>query len=153
MTKPHFYWYVGLNWRLPIYGTEAPWLQNTVTHFQAKGIHVIDFANGFLEQEEYLKRIDEFSPDVVLLGMGMPKQEVLAEKIKTHCKNSNMIIICGGAIIDFLGGRFPRAPLFIRKAKLEWLFRLSKEPKRLFRRYVVGNVEFLWKVVLIKYFK
>lgn len=138
---------------LAIYGTEAPWLQNTVTHFQAKGIHVIDFANGFLEQEEYLKRIDEFSPDVVLLGMGMPKQEVLAEKIKTHCKNSNMIIICGGAIIDFLGGRFPRAPLFIRKAKLEWLFRLSKEPKRLFRRYVVGNVEFLWKVVLIKYFK
>lgn len=138
---------------LAIYGTEAPWLQNTVTHFQAKGIHVIDFANGFLEQDEYLKRIDEFSPDVVLLGMGMPKQEVLAEKIKTHCKNSNMIIICGGAIIDFLGGRFPRAPLFIRKAKLEWLFRLSKEPKRLFRRYVVGNVEFLWKVVLIKYFK
>jgi len=53
------------------------------------------------------------------------------------------LIVCGGAIIDFLGGKMPRAPRWMRRAGLEWAFRLGLEPRRLFRRYVIGNPVFL----------
>ena len=53
------------------------------------------------------------------------------------------LIICGGAIIDFLGGKIPRAPRWMRRTGLEWAFRLALEPRRLFRRYVIGNPVFI----------
>ena len=53
------------------------------------------------------------------------------------------LIVCGGAILDFLGGKVSRAPAWLRRLGGEWIFRLVKEPKRLFMRYVVGNPAFL----------
>ena len=55
------------------------------------------------------------------------------------------LVICGGAIVDFLGGRVRRAPGWLRRLGLEWLWRLAQEPRRLFMRYVVGNPMFLWR--------
>jgi hypothetical protein len=53
------------------------------------------------------------------------------------------LIVCGGAIIDFMGGKTARAPQWMRKTGIEWVFRLLLEPRRLFQRYVVGNPVFL----------
>ena len=57
------------------------------------------------------------------------------------------LIVCGGAIIDFLGGKTPRAPLWMRQVGLEWVFRLALEPRRLFHRYVIGNPLFLMRAL------
>lgn len=54
------------------------------------------------------------------------------------------LLICGGAILDFTAARFPRAPLFFRRFGLEWAFRMLIEPKRLFKRYAVGIPMFFY---------
>jgi hypothetical protein len=55
--------------------------------------------------------------------------------------------VCGGAIIDFMGGKTSRAPVWMRKTGLEWVYRLMIEPRRLFHRYVVGNPVFLARAI------
>lgn len=137
--------------RIAIYGTSDPWLSNAVSTFLSQGYQIVDSCNGFLSDDAYIDRIYSSSPDLIVLAMGMPKQELLANKIKMVVQNRDVLVICGGAIVDFIGGRFPRAPLYLRKLHLEWLFRLMREPIRLFKRYVIGNFVFLLKVVRLKF--
>jgi N-acetylglucosaminyldiphosphoundecaprenol N-acetyl-beta-D-mannosaminyltransferase len=77
--------------------------------------------------------------------MGMPKQEQLARALREQ--GGAQLIVCGGAILDFLAGKVSRAPAFMQSAGVEWLYRLAKEPRRLFKRYVVGNPAFLLKLL------
>ena len=74
--------------------------------------------------------------------MGMPRQELIADAMVTEASYP-ILIINGGAILDFMAGRVKRAPLRLRQVGLEWLFRLYIEPRRLWRRYLVGNALFL----------
>jgi exopolysaccharide biosynthesis WecB/TagA/CpsF family protein len=60
------------------------------------------------------------------------------------------LIVCGGAIIDFLGGKIARAPVWMRRLGLEWVYRLVQEPGRLFRRYVLGNPLFLARALRLR---
>ena len=71
----------------------------------------------------------------------MPKQEAVAARLAAS--GVPCLIVCGGAILDFLGGKVARAPGWLRRLGGEWVFRLVKEPRRLFMRYVVGNPMFL----------
>ena len=82
---------------------------------------------------------------MLLVAMGVPRQELwIARHIdERHCT----LPIAVGALLDFLSGAVPRAPLWMRRLRLEWLFRLVVEPGRLWRRYVVGNPLFLVRVV------
>lgn len=109
------------------------------------------FLDGFRDFNEYIHLIKDTIGEnrgVVILGMGMPKQELFAKYIKERFNNVNVVIVCGGAIINRLAGLESRAPLFLRSFGLEWLYRLSKEPKRLFGRYVLGNHLFLYRTIL-----
>jgi alpha-1,3-mannosyltransferase len=83
--------------------------------------------------------------DVVLVAMGNPKQEMwLAENLEaTGCRLGFGV----GALFDFLSGEVSRAPLWIRSARLEWFYRLLREPGRLWRRYLLGNPIFLLRVL------
>lgn len=130
-----------------LYGTSDPWLEIAVKKLKTEGIEIVDYANGFLTFEDYLFRISKFRPNVIILGMGMPKQEILAKRVSIEIPENNCLIICGGAIIDFISGKVQRAPLIIRKMRLEWLFRLAQEPVRLFNRYIVGNILFLVRTI------
>jgi UDP-N-acetyl-D-mannosaminuronic acid transferase (WecB/TagA/CpsF family) len=60
-----------------------------------------------------------------------------------------LLIVNGGAILDFMAHRFKRAPRVLRRLGLEWLFRLLLEPARLWRRYLLGNLVFLWRAAQI----
>jgi alpha-1,3-mannosyltransferase len=82
--------------------------------------------------------------DVLLVAMGNPAQEMwLAEHLEaTGCRLGFAV----GALFDFLSGDVPRAPSWVRSARLEWVYRLLNEPGRLWRRYVLGNPIFLWRV-------
>ena len=71
-------------------------------------------------------------------GGAVALSTVLAAAMPNRC-----LIISGGAILDFYAGRFPRAPGLMRAVGIEWLFRLACEPRRLFRRYVIGNPRFI----------
>ena len=75
----------------------------------------------------------------------MPKQEYLSKHIKDVYTNK-LTIINGGAILDFMTGKIKRAPKFFIKFGLEWLVRLYHEPYRLFKRYVIGNPVFLYRL-------
>lgn len=85
--------------------------------------------------------IDEAHPDLLLVGLGNPKQELW---IAEHRRHLRCAVVCGiGALIDFMAGAVPRAPEWIRAARCEWVYRLAQEPARLSRRYLVGNPLFV----------
>jgi N-acetylglucosaminyldiphosphoundecaprenol N-acetyl-beta-D-mannosaminyltransferase len=80
------------------------------------------------------------APDIVYVGLGFPKQEKLIIELRKVLRSA-WFIGCGGAI-PIVAGSVPRAPEWMQRAGLEWLHRLSKEPKRLFRRYVIEDLPF-----------
>jgi exopolysaccharide biosynthesis WecB/TagA/CpsF family protein len=101
-------------------------------------------------EKECLKIIDIINASkatVLAVGLGAPKQEkwVFAYKNKLIYVTQ---IFCVGATIDFEAGSIDRAPKWVRKFGLEWLFRLIKEPKRLWKRYLVDDIPFLWLILL-----
>lgn len=103
--------------------------------------------DGYFSAEEesgILAELARLHPDVLLVAMGVPRQELwIADKLDAqHCT----LAIGVGALLDFLSGAVPRAPDWVRKVRMEWAFRLLLEPKRLFRRYVLGNPVFLARV-------
>ncbi|QHI99978.1 WecB/TagA/CpsF family glycosyltransferase [Xylophilus rhododendri] len=110
----------------------------------------IDSVHGFHDLDIYVAMAMHQRPDLIVLGMGMPKQELLAVELRKALKNTPCLIICGGAIIDFLGGKTTRAPQWVRNMGCEWVFRLALEPRRLFMRYVVGNPVFLMRATTLK---
>ena len=134
---------------IALFGTQHPYLQdgekfvskNLAPHSQCVT------ADGFLEDEAYVLLALKKRPALIVLGMGMPRQEAVAIALKSNLEFP-CLIICGGAIIDFWGGKTARSPLWMRESGVEWLFRLLMEPRRLFRRYVFGNMIFLARVMI-----
>jgi N-acetylglucosaminyldiphosphoundecaprenol N-acetyl-beta-D-mannosaminyltransferase len=129
---------------LALFGTQEPYLARAraaVTSRIAPGVECIA-AHGFLDTASYVGLAAAHRPAVIVLGMGMPRQEEVAVALRTAI-DFPCLIICGGAIIDFLGNKTSRAPGWVRRSGLEWLFRLALEPRRLFRRYVIGNPLFI----------
>lgn len=93
------------------------------------------------EWGDVLTRIRAARPDVVWVGLGAPKQELF---MSTHAAALAPAVLLGvGAAFDFIAGAVPRAPAWMRRAGLEWCFRLASEPRRLWRRYAYTNTMFL----------
>jgi N-acetylglucosaminyldiphosphoundecaprenol N-acetyl-beta-D-mannosaminyltransferase len=98
------------------------------------------------EDEEVVSRIDEAAPDIVWVGLSTPKQERWMHEHVERLKAPALIGV--GAAFDFVSGRKRQAPVWMRRNGLEWSFRLACEPRRLWRRYLVNNPLFIWKVML-----
>lgn len=93
------------------------------------------------ENQEMIRRINNFSPDILFVGMTAPKQEKWIDENK---KQLNVKMISGiGAVFDFFAGTKKRPPQWMIKCKLEWLGRLLKEPKRMWRRNFVSTPLFI----------
>ncbi|VXC55060.1 WecB/TagA/CpsF family glycosyltransferase [Arthrobacter sp. 8AJ] len=93
-----------------------------------------------VELELQDRRIKESAPDIVWVGLGTPKQDWEARRIAT---STGAVTIAVGAAFDFAAGTVKEAPKWLRVAGLEWFFRLCSEPRRLWRRYLFGNIQFL----------
>ena len=123
-------------------GTEKFYLERAAAVISEKGVRPVLMVDGFQEDHVYLEAARKQPAALIILAMGMPKQEriaaLLARELDYPC-----LIICGGAILDFIGGKVRRAPLIFRRFGMEWMYRLLQEPRRLFGRYVVGNAVFL----------
>jgi exopolysaccharide biosynthesis WecB/TagA/CpsF family protein len=92
------------------------------------------------EDRATVQRIAESGARLVFLGLGCPKQEIFAA---AHADCIQAVQLCVGAAFDFLAGAKPMAPSWMQARGLEWLFRLSTEPRRLWRRYLIANSFFL----------
>lgn len=97
------------------------------------------------DTHEMIDQVNDFCPDVLFVGMTAPKQE------KWAYDNINSLhvghVCCIGAVFDFYAGTSERAPSWIINLGLEWLHRLIKEPKRMWRRYLIGNTLFMWYIL------
>jgi exopolysaccharide biosynthesis WecB/TagA/CpsF family protein len=133
-----------------LFGTREPWLTQAskAVSEQLAPDSACVVAHGFLPLQEYIRIAAQHRPRVIVLGMGMPKQEEVALMLRAAL-GAPCLIVCGGAIIDFLGGKVPRAPRWMRRSGLEWLFRLGREPLRLWNRYVHGNPLFMKRALLM----
>ncbi|MFL5577821.1 MAG: WecB/TagA/CpsF family glycosyltransferase [Gemmatimonadaceae bacterium] len=97
------------------------------------------------EDAHIVRRINETGADFVWVGLSTPKQE---RWMRDHVGRLTAPVLVGvGAAFDYLSGRRPRAPRWMRRSGLEWCFGLATEPKRLWRRYLVDDPRFAWEVV------
>lgn len=136
--------------RLALFGSRAPWIEAAADAVSRLGPQIAAVRDGFAADiASYAQSAREAKADIVLLAMGMPKQEAAAHAIKAAL-DQPCLVINGGAIADFLAGRFRRAPEALRRAGLEWAWRLGLEPKRLAQRYLRGNPAFLARAAALR---
>lgn len=95
------------------------------------------------ECEELIKIVNESGANVLLVGVGAPKQEKWIMKYRDRMPKVD-IFMGLGATIDFEAGTLKRAPIFWQKIGMEWLYRCLKEPKRLFKRYFIDDMQFFY---------
>ncbi len=135
-----------------LFGTQDPFLQRAKdrVHTQLMPASALVRAHGFNMVDSYVTLAREQQSALIVLGMGMPRQEEVAMALREQLSHP-CLIVCGGAILDFLGNKTPRAPRWMQKSGTEWLYRLACEPRRLFRRYVVGNPVFMWRALQLMY--
>lgn len=95
--------------------------------------------------DEIIQQINASGAQILLVAFGVPQQE---KWIATHRHLLNVPVVMGvGGLFDFYSGRIPRAPALLRKTGLEWTWRLAMEPGRMWRRYLVGNLVFLMRII------
>lgn len=92
------------------------------------------------DDDEHIKMINDARPDIVWVGLGAPKQE---RWMYYHMNRINALMIGVGAGFDYYAGNIKRAPLWMQKCSLEWLYRLMQDPKRLAKRYLSTNLRFI----------
>ena len=123
--------------------------KSTAENMQGRypGLNISGNQHGFFtpeEEDEVINTINASGASVLMVAMGAPQQE---QWIATNRERLNVSILMGvGGLFDFYSGRVSRAPVWIREVGLEWVWRLLQEPGRMWRRYVVGNPLFLYRV-------
>ena len=103
----------------------------------------IGFETNQTENETIISMIKESCANVVVVGVGCPKQEIWINKYHHRAPTVNVWMALG-ATIDFEAGKFKRAPRWIRRIAMEWLYRFILEPRRLFKRYFLDDIRVFW---------
>ncbi len=116
------------------------------------GLRIVGTHHGYFdmatESTEVARAIRDSGAELLLVGMGNPRQE---QWIAEHVAATGVRMAIGvGAYLDFAAGRVARAPRTLRTLRLEWLYRLAIEPRRLGRRYIVGNPIFIARIINIR---
>ncbi|NMG37689.1 WecB/TagA/CpsF family glycosyltransferase [Chelativorans sp. ZYF759] len=114
----------------------------------APNLRFVFINDGYFDvdrQDAILEELRAIKPDILLVAMGVPRQEFWISEYVTadHCT----LAIGVGALFDFLSGQVARAPLWMRQLRIEWVYRLVLEPERMWRRYILGNPLFLLRVI------
>lgn len=98
-----------------------------------------------VEEDNVARKIDEAAPDILWVGLSSPKQEAWMAKFRPRLSVPVMLGV--GAAFDYNTGRIARAPRWMQRCALEWLYRLIQEPRRLWRRYARNNPLFVWLLI------
>mgnify|MGYP001205295431 CR=1 FL=1 len=127
--------------------TAAARLQTHSPNLQVVGIHhgYFDKTTGSEENEAVLAQINAARPAILIVGFGMPLQERWL--MENGARIDANVILTGGAVFDYISGELRRGPTWLTDHGMEWLARLLIEPRRLWKRYLVGNPLFLYRVL------
>lgn len=116
------------------------------------GLKVAGAMHGYFPQDDsadVIRRINASGAGVLLVAFGAPNQEFWIAKHSHELEPSVRIGV--GGLFDFYSGRISRAPLWMRRMGQEWIWRLMQEPRRMWRRYLLGNPLFVLRVLLVRY--
>ena len=128
----------------PVARTAAETLRRWYPKLDVTGAHHGWFDLDSPHNERVIEDINEKKPDIVLVGMGTPKQELWTDRYAERLEVD--VVWTVGALFDYVSGLVPRAPHWLADNGLEWIFRLAIEPQRMWRRYLIGNPAFLGRV-------
>jgi N-acetylglucosaminyldiphosphoundecaprenol N-acetyl-beta-D-mannosaminyltransferase len=103
-----------------------------------------DARSGSAENEALVKRINAYHPDLLMVGMGMPRQEFWTQENFSQL-DAHVILSSTGAALEYIAGATPTPPRWSGRIGLEWMFRLAHEPRRLFSRYLIEP----WYILLL----
>lgn len=138
--------------RYPVYffGAKEEVLQKMLEKFQTTypQLEVAGTRNGYFGDADIdgiTEDIRQAAPAIVFVGITSPKKEYLIEHFLSNGINS--VFMGVGGSFDVLSGTIDRAPMWMQRVHLEWLFRVMNEPKRLFKRYFVGNARFIKEIM------
>ncbi len=113
---------------------------------------IAGYRNGYFRKEEELQvaqQIADSKADILFVAMSSPKKEIF---LNTYKKEINIPFIMGvGGSFDVVAGFVKRAPMWMQKTGMEWFFRVIQEPKRMWKRYLVGNSEFIYLILKEKF--
>lgn len=142
------------NYKIFFFGAKEPVVKSVVENYsKTYGSHIIaGYRNGYYMKEEesiIAEQIADSNADILFVAITSPKKEIFLNKYKSII-NSNFIMGVGGSF-DVIAGVTKRAPLWMQKAGLEWLFRVIQEPGRMWKRYLTTNSVFLYLVLKEKF--
>lgn len=112
-------------------------------------LRIAGHCHGYLSGEALEKKLDEINalaPDILWLGLGVPREQIFVRDFASRLSNVGVIKTSGG-LFDHLAGKVPRAPLWIQKAGFEWLWRMAMEPRRLFWRYFTTSPQAIYAIL------
>lgn len=115
-------------------------MKNTYPLLKIAGTH-----DGYFEDDDaVIDIVNATRPDILLVAFGAPKQE---QWLARHIENLDVGVAMGvGGLFDFYSGRISRSPVWLRELGMEWIWRLLQEPSRMWRRYLIGNPLFVWRI-------
>ena len=99
------------------------------------------------EDDEIVEMLNSSGADLIWIGLGAPKQE---KWMAAHQGRIHGVMLGVGAGFNFFAGNIKRAPRWVRKIGMEWLYRLFQDPKRLFKRYFESNIKFIWRAIVLR---
>lgn len=116
-----------------------------------EGIKIAGYCNGYIEEEKALKQIKKTNPDILFVGLGNPKQDEFIIKYKNEL-NTKILMGVGGSL-DVISKTIKRAPNWMIKCNLEWLYRISTQPKRILRQIPVIKLfsKVIWEKIAKKF--
>lgn len=117
-----------------------------------KGLKIAGFRNGFFDEageKDLIQEINNLRPNILLVGMGVPKQEKWIYRHRQEL-NTNLCWAVGG-VFDIFAGKFKKTPVWISNCGLEWLYLGLQSPRRLVKRYLLGNFLFVFQVIKYRF--
>ena len=114
---------------------------------------IAGYRNGFFnsnEEKDIVEEIIHSKANILFVAMSSPKKEIFLNKFKLQLKDVNFIMGVGGSF-DVISGDIKRAPVFMQKIGLEWFYRFLQEPRRMWKRYLIGNIRFIFLVMKNKF--
>ena len=115
---------------------------------------IAGYRNGYFnsdEEKDIVEEITNSGANILFVAITSPKKEIFLNRHKEDLKCVNFIMGVGGSF-DVIAGKVKRAPILAQKLGLEWLYRLLQEPRRMWKRYLVGNLKFIYIIIRKKFF-
>ena len=133
------------------FGATQEVVSKVVDHYENKYSDeiVAGYRDGYFDKTDekaIVSNISNSGANILFVAMPSPKKEIFLNKYKSQLKNVNFIMGVGGSF-DVISGKIKRAPIFMQRIGLEWFYRFLQEPRRLWKRYLLGNIKFIWLVI------